>query len=116
MVQHVPDLARTVAKMTGQPIYKTEQTIWATFDALAQLLAAADTFTVSNFGTFSAPQRPPRAARNPRTGARIDIPARNEPHFKPTGRLVTMVHTGDTASSIRKPRYTFTYTPNKHRR
>ncbi len=35
------------------------------------------------FGTFSAPLRPARPGRNPRTGEAIQIPARKVPKFTP---------------------------------
>lgn len=104
MTLHIPDLARIVAKETGQPLYKTEKTLWAAFDALAQLITKGDEdFSIPNFGTFSRRERPATSGRNIHTGQAVTIPARHVAYFKPTGRLITMVRSGDTDSSIRKP-------------
>ncbi|MBX9579468.1 MAG: HU family DNA-binding protein, partial [Gemmataceae bacterium] len=36
-----------------------------------------------NFGVFEVKQRKPRKARNPRTGARVDVEAKNVVTFQP---------------------------------
>lgn len=37
---------------------------------------------IRGFGSFSINHRPPRIARNPKTGAAVEVPARDAPHFK----------------------------------
>ncbi len=44
-------------------------------------LAKDDKVAIFGLGTFSAPHRAARTARNPQTGEPIQIPARRAPHF-----------------------------------
>ena len=47
------------------------------------LHAAGGRIEVRGFGSFSLHFRPARAARNPRTGTPIVLPARYAPYFRP---------------------------------
>jgi len=47
--------------------------------------------TLVGFGTFSAVARKARKARNPQTGAAIDVPAKMVPKFKPAAALKDLV-------------------------
>lgn len=101
----IHELAKTVPAETvrTRPVKETEEIIWNFLDVVAQTLAAGDSLTISNFGTFSAHERPARKARNPQTGETVEIPAQRVATFKATGRLREMVRDGDTTSTIRKP-------------
>ena len=57
------------------------------FAAVAAVLAEAGRVEVDGFGSFELVRRRPRAARNPRTGERIDVPARTVVRFKPAREL-----------------------------
>lgn len=48
-------------------------------DALVQ----GERIEIRGFGSFSLRHRPPRLARNPKTGKPIDLPAKIAAHFKP---------------------------------
>ncbi len=54
----------------------------AVFDAVTECLKSGDKLSLIGFGTFSVSKRAARTGKNPRTGAQIDIPAANTPHFK----------------------------------
>lgn len=43
---------------------------------------------IYNLGTFKVTHRPARMARNPRTGEKIKVAARNALHFKPSTVLM----------------------------
>ena len=59
----------------------------AAVEAMVSTIKAAmkngDKVSLVGFGTFSAPTRPARNGRNPRTGEAIRIPARRIPKFLP---------------------------------
>jgi nucleoid DNA-binding protein len=59
----------------------------AAVEAMVSTIQAAmksgDKVSLVGFGTFSAPTRPARSGRNPRTGEAIQIPARKIPKFTP---------------------------------
>jgi len=51
-------------------------------DALGAALAAGERVEIRGFGSFSLSRRAPRAARNPKTGDVVRVPAKSVPHFK----------------------------------
>jgi integration host factor subunit beta len=51
-------------------------------DALSEALAKGDRIEIRGFGSFSLNYRPPRVGRNPKTGERVEVPAKYVPHFK----------------------------------
>lgn len=52
-------------------------------DALSDTLADGDRAEIRGFGSFGINTRPPRLARNPKTGERVPVPEKRVPHFKP---------------------------------
>ena len=46
-------------------------------------LAIGERIEVRGFGSFSVRQRPPRLARNPKTGETVNLPAKTAVYFKP---------------------------------
>jgi nucleoid DNA-binding protein len=57
------------------------------FDAVATVLLKKRRVEVHGFGVFELVIRKARKARNPRTGARIDLPAKTVVRFKPAWTL-----------------------------
>jgi integration host factor subunit beta len=51
-------------------------------DAMSEALAKGDRIEIRGFGSFSLNYRPPRLGRNPKTGAKVEVPAKYVPHFK----------------------------------
>ena len=60
-------------------------------DTMATTLAQGDRIEIRGFGSFALNYRPPRLGRNPKTGARVDVPAKYAPHFKAGLELRTRV-------------------------
>ncbi|MFA5498179.1 MAG: HU family DNA-binding protein [Candidatus Cloacimonadia bacterium] len=56
-------------------------------DGITTSLKKGDKVTFVGFGTFSISKRKKRAGVNPKTGAKITIPARNAPVFKAGSKL-----------------------------
>lgn len=52
-------------------------------DRITEALAAGDRVELRDFGSFAINQREARQGRNPRSGARIDVPAKAEVRFRP---------------------------------
>ncbi len=55
----------------------------AVFDAITEALKKGEDVRLVGFGTFSVRRRAARKGRNPRTGATLNIPAKNVPVFRP---------------------------------
>jgi len=69
-----------------------EMSVNLILQAIAAKLAAGDRVEIRGFGSFSAHVRPPRIGRNPKTGARVDVPSKAVPHFKPGVELRARVN------------------------
>jgi integration host factor subunit beta len=45
-------------------------------------LATNDRIEIRGFGSFALNYRPPRVGRNPKSGEKVQVPAKYVPHFK----------------------------------
>ena len=59
-----------------------KQGVQVLIDNLASSLAEGRRIEIRGFGSFYLSKRPARVGRNPKTGERVEVPARNMPHFK----------------------------------
>jgi len=59
---------------------------------LVRSLRAGDKIEIRGFGSFRTRQRKPRVGRNPKTGERVEVPAKKIPFFKPSKELKDMVN------------------------
>ena len=57
------------------------------FDAVIGAIKKGDKIEVRGFGSFRIRERKSRVGRNPKTGAKVDIPAKRIPYFKPSKEL-----------------------------
>ena len=56
-------------------------------------LRVGDKIEIRGFGSFRTRQRKPRVGRNPKTGERVEVPAKKIPFFKPSKELKDLVNT-----------------------
>jgi len=85
------ELVAAVAQKAGISKAIAEKALKGVVDAISEALARGNSVTLVGFGTFSVQQRAARKGRNPRTGARITIPARKVPKFTPGKTLRDLV-------------------------
>ena len=64
----------------------------AIFDSIVRSLRSGDKIEIRGFGSFRTRQRQPRIGRNPKTGARVEVPAKKIPYFKPSKELKDVVN------------------------
>ena len=57
------------------------------FDGVVHALTEDGKVTIVNFGSFTLKEQSERVARNPRTGEKVDVPARTVLKFKPAVAL-----------------------------
>ncbi len=50
-------------------------------EQMTQTLAVGDRVEIRGFGSFALNYRPPRQGRNPKTGQKVEVPAKHVPHF-----------------------------------
>lgn len=77
------DLIEAVAKATGLEKTKAKASVEATIDTITKELKKNNRVQLTGFGTFSTSRRKKRMGVNPKTGAKITIPARKVPKFTP---------------------------------
>ena len=82
------DLALLVSRSTGCKKNLAAKMVDSLFVAMRDSLIEGNRIEIRGFGVFQVKDtRPKPAARNPRTGEIIYVPARRKTHFKP-GRLL----------------------------
>lgn len=65
------------------------------FDSVIQALKSGDKIEIRGFGSFRTRQRNARIGRNPKTGAKVDVPAKKVPFFKPSKELRDLINPGE---------------------
>jgi integration host factor subunit beta len=68
------------------------------FESVIGALKSGDKIEIRGFGSFRTRQRKPRIGRNPKTGDRVEVPAKKIPFFKPSKELKDLVN-GDAAAA-----------------
>ena len=87
------DLALEVAKDTGCKKSMSSKMVDSIFKAMRESLINGDRIEIRGFGVFQVKDTKPKpAARNPRTGEIIYVPARRKTHFKPGKLLKEALH------------------------
>ena len=91
------DVARRVADLMDEPIYKSEPWVKAVITALGDLMLEADPevrIELRDFGVFEVKKTKAKPkARNPKTNQTVFIPSRRTTHFKPSKRLKEVLQT-----------------------
>jgi integration host factor subunit beta len=77
----------------------SESIVETIFDSIVKSLRDGDKIEIRGFGSFRTRQRKSRIGRNPKTGARVDVPAKKIPYFKPSKELKDLVNAGGSAAA-----------------
>ncbi len=77
------EIVKQISEKLGLTQLKTKEIVQKTFDAIIETLLEERRIELRNFGVFEVKRRKPRKARNPRTGERVDVEAKNVVTFKP---------------------------------
>jgi integration host factor subunit beta len=87
------DLARSVADVIGSKNNVTLQMVDSLFEAMRETLIEGNRIEIRGFGVLEVKNTKPKpAARNPRTGEIVYVPARRKTHFKPGKQLKEALH------------------------
>lgn len=78
-------IERIAAKNPHLLLKDVERIVNVVFEKITMSLAKGERVEFRGFGAFSIRKRSPRIAKNPRTGAQVEVEERNIPHFK-TGK------------------------------
>ncbi len=75
-------LIEEVLKITGLSKKDASIAVNGVFDTITKALSRGDEVAITGFGSFRAVKRAARAGVNPKTGAKIQIPASTKPKFR----------------------------------
>lgn len=78
------DVVDAVSNMTSLPKKDAKIVVDAILDAIKNGLIEDGKVSLTGFGTFMLVDKPARVARNPKTGEKVDVPARTTTRFKPS--------------------------------
>ncbi|MGH9381281.1 MAG: HU family DNA-binding protein [Thermoanaerobaculia bacterium] len=81
------ELVDEVARATRVTRKEADSMVSAVFDGMVESLQRGEKIELRGFGSFRIRQRNSRTGRNPRTGARVHVPAKRIPYFKPGREL-----------------------------
>ena len=85
-------IERIAEKNPSLTIKEIDRIIEVILDSVVNALAAGERVEFRGFGSFSIRCRSPRIAKNPRTGEKLNVEARNIPHFKAGKQLYEMLN------------------------
>ncbi len=88
------DLIEQVAQLVEVTRKDSEVIVETIFDGVVRALRAGDKIEIRGFGSFRTRKRQGRVGRNPKTGARVEVPAKTIPFFKPSKELKDLVNSG----------------------
>jgi len=88
------DLIEDVARATELSRKDSEVIVDTIFEGIVKSLRVGDKIEIRGFGSFRTRHRNSRIGRNPKTGARVDVPAKDIPYFKPSKELKDLVNAG----------------------
>ena len=89
------DLVEEVTQLGDLTRRDGEMIVDTIFDSVIHALRSGDKIEIRGFGSFRIRQRKPRTGRNPKTGAKVDVPAKRVPYFKPSKELRDLVNPKD---------------------
>jgi DNA-binding protein HU-beta len=84
------ELVAYVANKTGMTKKDVTSVVDAFVDAVVSTVKSGDAVTLTNFGTFVSVKRKASIKRNPKTGEKVNVPAKKVPRFRP-GKEFRMV-------------------------
>jgi integration host factor subunit beta len=91
------DLTEEVSRAVGISRREADTIVTTMLDSIARSLRSGERAEIRGFGSFGTRQRKSRIGRNPKTGARVEVPAKRIPFFKPSKELKNLVDTAPVA-------------------
>jgi integration host factor subunit beta len=92
------DLIEEVLKVTELPRKESETIVETIFDSIIEAIQKGEKIEIRGFGSFRTRQRKGRVGRNPKTGEKVEVPAKRIPFFKPSKELKDFVNSEQAAA------------------
>lgn len=87
------DLIDEVSRAVEMTRKDSESIVETILDSIVRALRRNEKIEIRGFGSFRTRQRRPRTGRNPKTGEKVDVPAKTIPYFKPSKELKDLINT-----------------------
>ena len=97
------DLIENVSQAVELSRKDSEVIVETIFDSIVKSLRGGDKIEIRGFGSFRTRQRNSRVGRNPKTGARVEVPAKKIPFYKPRKQLNDLDNAGEGAAPSAAP-------------
>lgn len=93
------DLVEEVSRVTELTRKDSEVIVDTLFESVITALKGGDKLEVRGFGSFRVRQRNSRVGRNPKTGEKVEVPAKRVPYFKPSKELNDLINDETSAAA-----------------
>ena len=93
------DLVEQVIQATDLSRNDSETVVETIFESIIQALQTGDKIEIRGFGSFRTRQRRGRIGRNPKTGAKVEVPPKRIPFFKPSKELKDFVNSSAASAA-----------------
>jgi len=90
------ELVDEVARMTELTKKHAEVIVNTVFESLVESLKDGEKIELRGFGSFRIRHRGSRIGRNPKTGAKVEVPPKRIPYFKPGKELRELLNDSDS--------------------
>jgi integration host factor subunit beta len=85
------ELTEEVHQVIGLPLKEADIVVCTILDSIVRALRSGNKVEIREFGTFNTRQRNGRIARNPKTGARVEVGPKKIPFFKASKELCQLI-------------------------
>ncbi len=86
------DLIEEVSRVVELTRKDSEVIVETIFESIVRALRSGDKVEIRGFGSFRTRERQARIGRNPKTGERVEVPAKRIPFFKPSKEVKDLVN------------------------
>ncbi len=86
------DLVADVAKTNGLTRIDAEVVVQTVLDSIVEALNSGEKVELRGFGSFRHRQRNPPQGRNPKTGEKVQVPAKKVAYFRPGKGLKELIN------------------------
>ena len=86
------ELIEEVSRVSNLTKKHSEIIVDTVFKSVINALPRGEKIELRGFGSFRIRQRESRKGRNPKTGEKVDVPAKKVPYFKPGKELKELIN------------------------
>jgi len=97
------DLVEEVVQVSSLSKRHAEIVVNTVFESIIDALRRDDKIELRGFGSFRVRRRRSRQGRNPKTGDRVEVPAKRIPYFKPGKELKDVINTDAVETRSSRP-------------